>query len=158
MQLVLSGSSRNEHGALRAVWLSASTQFLGTLLFNVSTGMALDATTVKQQQEFVWAPNAEGSGAFLISGGFALLVLVHSGKLWGPRDRDWTSSWVNMHGCIAFGVSAVGAIVLPSGAVENADLATWGTFIGAICFFAASAVMLPGARRPERKLKTILHS
>jgi hypothetical protein len=143
VQLQLSRPSRNERGALRAVWLAASTQFLGTLLFNVSTGAALNATSVTAQRDLVWAPNAEGSAAFLISGGFALLVLVRSSTLWGPVSRDWLSTWVNMLGCIAFGLSAIGAVVLPTGSEANATLANWGTFIGAICFFLASAVVLP---------------
>lgn len=149
VQLQRSGPSRNENGALRALWLTASTQFLGTLLFNVSTGAALKASTVVAQRDLVWAPNAEGSAAFLISGGFALLVLVRSSNLWGPVNRDWLSSWVNMLGCVAFGLSAIGAIVLPNGSSDNATLATWGTFIGAICFFVASAVVLPGAGKAD---------
>jgi hypothetical protein len=145
VQLQLSGPSRNDRGALRALWLAASTQFLGTLLFNVSTGAALKASTIVAQRDLVWVPNAEGSAAFLLSGGFALLVLVRSSNLWGPVNRDWFSAWVNMLGCVAFGMSAIGAIILPNGSDDNATLATWGTFIGAICFFLASAVVLPGA-------------
>jgi hypothetical protein len=147
VQLVLSGSVRNERGALRALWLAAASQFFGTLLFNVSTGAALRVDTVLAQRHFVWAPDAEGSVAFLISAGFALLVLVRSDSLWGPRNDEWLSTWVNMLGCLAFGVSAVGAAVLPGGGLQNAGVASWGTFIGALCFFVASAVMLPTAMR-----------
>lgn len=147
VQLMLSGSARNERGALRAVWLAAATQFFGTLLFNVSTGAALRAKTYLANKDFVWAPDAEGSVAFLISAGFVLLVLVRSGSLWGPPNTEWASSWVNMVGCIAFGVSAVGSAVLPGGGLQDATLASWGTFIGALCFFIASAVVLPGALR-----------
>ena len=149
VQLVLSGSVRNERGALRAVWLAAATQFFGTLLFNVSTGAALRVETVLAQKHLVWAPDAEGSVAFLISAGFALLVLVRSESLWGPRNDEWLSTWVNMLGCLAFGVSAIGAAVLPGGGIQNATLANWGTFIGALCFFGASAVMLPQALREK---------
>jgi hypothetical protein len=149
VQLQRSGPSRNERGALRAVWLTASTQFLGTLLFNVSTGAALKASTVVAQRDLVWAPDAEGSAAFLISGGFALLVLVRSSNLWGPVNRDWLSSWVNMVGCVAFGLSAIGAVVLPNGSAANGDLSDWGTFVGAICFLVASAVVLPGSGSEE---------
>lgn len=151
MQLQLSGKMRNESGALRAVWLTASTQFFGTLLFNLSTGMALEAKTRTANIDFVWAPNAEGSAAFLISGAFALLVLVRSGNFFGPVNVDWSSAWVNMLGCIAFGLSAVGAVILTSGSTLNGQLATWGTFIGAICFFVASMVALPTAMRQRRQ-------
>lgn len=150
VQLLLSEPARNARRALRAVWLAAATQFVGTLLFNLSTGEALRVSNVADEIHLVWAPNAEGSAAFLISGGFALLVLVRSGQLWGPASADWASSWINMLGCIAFGLSAIGAVVLPSGALADAGLANWGTFIGALCFFAASAVMLPRAFRESR--------
>lgn len=154
VQLVRSGPARNEDRALRAVWLVASTQFLGTLLFNVSTGSALRANTLLIEKEWVWTPNAEGSAAFLISGAFALLVLMRSDALWGPRNAEWFGTWVNMLGCIAFGLSAVGAVLLPDGQVRDAVLANWGTFVGAICFFLASAVALPAANRENRGAPT----
>jgi hypothetical protein len=147
IQLLLSGAVRNEHGALRALWLAAATQFLGTMLFNVSTGAALRVDSVLAIRHLVWGPDAEGSVAFLISGGFALLVLIRSGSLWGPRDSDWFSTWVNMIGCVAFGMSAVGSAVLPGGGLQDATLANWGTCIGAICFFVASMVVLPESLR-----------
>lgn len=156
IQLLLSGHMRNEREKLRAMWLAAATQFAGTILFNISTGSAIDAQTVQQEMQLVWNPNAAGSALFLVSGGFALLVLVRSNTFWGPISKDWFSSWVNMLGCIAFGISAFGSLVLPNGAVKDAFLANWGTFIGAICFFVASAVILPEAirtRKNERQLE-----
>lgn len=145
IQLQLSGPSRNERNALRAIWLAAATQFVGTILFNVSTGSAIYAQSVTMQEDLVWAPDAQGSVLFLVSGAFALLALGRVGRFWGPVDRDWLSNWVNMAGCVAFGVSAVGAVVTSSGGVENASLAAWTTFIGAVCFFVASALVLPEA-------------
>ncbi|MFZ1361792.1 MAG: hypothetical protein WAS05_02480 [Candidatus Nanopelagicales bacterium] len=147
IQLLLSGNMRNTRGKLRAMWLAAATQFAGTILFNISTGAAIDAQTTQQEMQLVWNPNAAGSALFLISGAFTLLVLVRSGTIWGPVSKDWSSSWVNMLGCIAFGVSAFGSLVLPDGAIKDAFLANSGTFIGAICFFLASAVILPEAIR-----------
>lgn len=151
IQLMLAGPMRNERGALRALWLAAATQSVGTILFNVSTGAAITANNIDEEIKLVWAPNAEGSAAFLISGFFALLVLMRSNNLWGPPTKDWFSNWINMIGCIAFGLSAVGAIVLPSGALKDSALANWGTFIGALCFFAASAIVLPGAIRAAKQ-------
>ncbi len=145
IQLQLSGPSRNERGALRALWLAAATQFVGTILFNFSTGSAIYAESVIAQQDLVWAPDAQGSVLFLLSGGFALLALARVGRLRRPRDRDWLSNWVNMAGCVAFGVSAVAAVVTSSGGVENASLAAWTTCVGALCFFIASALVLPEA-------------
>lgn len=145
IQLQLSGASRNERGALRAIWLAAATQFVGTILFNVSTGSAIYAESVISQKELVWAPDAQGSVLFLISGAFALLALARVDRFWGPIDRDWLSNWVNMAGCVAFGVSAVAAVVTSSGGVENASLAAWTTCVGAVCFFVSSALVLPDA-------------
>lgn len=145
VQLQLSGPARNERGALRALWLAAATQFLGTILFNVSTGSAIYAESVTAQQDLVWAPDVQGSVLFLVSGAFALLALARIGRLRGPADRDWLSNWVNMAGCVAFGVSAAAAVVTSSGGVANASLAAWTTCVGAVCFFVASALVLPGA-------------
>jgi len=157
VQLMLSGAARNERGALRAVWLAAATQFFGTLLFNVSTGAALRVETVLAEEHLVWAPDAQGSVAFLISGGFALLVLVRSESLWGPPSTEWVSDWVNMLGCVAFGLAAVGAAVLPGGGLQDAALSNWGTFIGGLAFFVASAVVLPQAlsMNPTRERKSL---
>jgi hypothetical protein len=144
IQLQLSGPSRNERGALRALWLAAATQFVGTILFNVSTGSAIYSQSVTAEEHLVWAPDAQGSVLFLVSGAFGLLALARVGRLWS-FDRDWLSNWVNMAGCVAFGVSAVAAVVTSSGGVENASLAAWTTCVGAVCFFAASALVLPEA-------------
>ncbi|MCX2964509.1 hypothetical protein [Gordonia aquimaris] len=130
---------------VRAQWLAAATQFVGTLLFNVSTGAALAAHSIAEQKHLVWTPNAEGSVAFLISGFFVLIAYSHTDRAWAPRKRDWWSGQINMLGCIAFGVSAVGAYITTNGVTVDAVLANLGTFIGAICFFVASAIVLPEA-------------
>ncbi len=155
VQLLLSGASRNDRGALRAVWLAAATQFVGTILFNVSTGSAIYAESVTAQKDLVWAPDAQGSVLFLVSGAFALLALARVNRLWRPMDRDWLSNWVNMAGCVAFGVSAIAAVVTSSGGVENASLAAWTTCVGAVCFFAASALVLPDAGRTVTSASSI---
>ena len=150
MQVLLSGPARidaPERLGFRALWLGAAAQFLGTLFFNVSTGAALHARTVDVERRFVWTPNAEGSLLFLISACFLMIPLFRSRQYWAPRSADWVSTWLNMFGSIAFGVSAVGAVVLTSGDLLNSSLATGGTFIGALCFLATSAVLLPTARR-----------
>src|SRR6478736_4678125 len=61
IQLVLSGpATTTDSGrpAIRAVWLSAAVQLLGTILFNVSTGAALHALTLRGEMHLVWNPNA----------------------------------------------------------------------------------------------------
>ncbi len=149
VQLVRSGPMMTpvdyEPGQMfRAEWLAGSTQFFGTLLFNVSTTAALMAHTVKGEQHLVWNPDAGGSVAFLLSGAFVILAFVRAGnRMWSPRLVDFWAGHINMLGCIAFGVSAIGSFVYRSGSTVDASLANWGTFIGALCFLIASAIALP---------------
>ena len=158
MQLVLSGpaTTTDERGtAVRAVWLSAAIQFFGTILFNISTGSALHAHTVKGEMHLVWNPNAEGSVAFLVSSGLAVLVLWRSGDYWEPRSRDWQSVWLNTFGSIAFGVSATGAFILQDGTSLDPNLANIGTFVGAVCFLVASALFLGRSPAPTPAMTTV---
>lgn len=124
-------------------WYSAATQFAGTVLFNVSTGAAVSASSVLAERRLVWTPDAVGSLAFLVSGVLALVAVAR----WQPNSVDWWANWVNMIGCVAFGVSALAAFVRLSGTVVDQSLAEAGTFAGALCFLAAAVLVLP--RRPR---------
>lgn len=135
---------------LRADWMSAATQSVGTILFNVSTAAALRAHALEVERLFSWSPDAAGSVAFLISGGLAMRAYRHSNRAWDPRKAGWWATQVNMVGCIAFGVSAVGAFILGSGATLDPNAANIGTFVGALCFFAASAITLVAWSRSRR--------
>ncbi|MGX7698231.1 hypothetical protein [Gordonia polyisoprenivorans] len=128
---------------VRAEWLAASTQSFGTLLFNVSTTSAVAAHTLAAEKHLVWSPDAGGSVAFLISGVFVIVAYSHDNRLWNPTDVAWWAGQVNMLGCIAFGVSAVGAYITPDGNTVDDVLANTGTFVGAVCFFVASLIVLP---------------
>ncbi|BBZ61475.1 hypothetical protein [Mycolicibacterium monacense] len=130
----------------RAEWLSAATQFMGTLLFNVSTGAAVWAHAVTEQRHLVWAPDATGSVAFLVSGALGIAAVTATAGRFAPRSREWQAQWVNMVGCVAFGASALGAFVTPAGVTEDALLANTGTFLGALCFLAAALLVLPPKR------------
>lgn len=149
MQTALSGDStvKVAYGSgkmFRAAWLAAITQSIGTILFNVSTSAALTAKTVHDEEKLVWNPDAGGSVAFLVSATFVYVAYYREhGSLWKPGGSDWWGAHINMLGCIAFGYSAVGAYVLSDGSAANAVIANWGTFVGAICFFLASAIALP---------------
>ncbi len=136
---------------VRAEWLAAATQSFGTILFNVSTTGALHARSINAQEKLVWNPDAGGSVAFLISGILAFVAYAHARKLWELGRRAWWSIFINLVGCIAFGASAVGAFILPSGDALNNSLANNGTFIGAICFFLASLIVLPFWGRSRRR-------
>jgi energy-converting hydrogenase Eha subunit A len=133
MQLALAESDRG------IGWWSAASQFAGTILFNVSTGASVWAHTVHAERREVWAPDATGSLAFLVSGVLAVMVVGR----WAPRSVDWQAGWINLIGCIAFGVSAAAAFVFKTGITVNAPLANLGTFVGALCFLAAALLLLP---------------
>jgi len=139
------------HAVVRADWLSAATQSVGTILFNVSTSAALQAHAVAAQQRFVWSPDAAGSLAFLVSGALAMRAYRHANTWWDPRKAGWWSTQINMIGCIAFGASAVGAFITQTGGTLDASIANVGTFIGAICFFLASLVVLPFWTRTSKR-------
>jgi hypothetical protein len=144
MQLVLA------RPALGVGWYSAATQFAGTLLFNISTGSALWAHAVKPERRLVWAPDVLGSAAFLVSGVLGIVAVTAVVGLIELKARDWQAEWVNMVGCVAFGVSALGASVTKSGVTADAVLANAGTFTGALCFLVAALLLLPRHNRVER--------
>lgn len=131
MQLVLS-----ERGI---GWWSSATQFAGTLLFNLSTGASVWAHAVLAERRYVWAPDATGSLAFLISGALAVLAVVAL----SPKSVEWQAAWINLAGCVAFGVSALAAFVRKTGVTVDERLANFGTFVGALCFLVAALMLWP---------------
>ncbi|WP_024449112.1 YrhK family protein [Mycolicibacterium iranicum] len=137
MQLVLSERTK------RFEWYSAAVQFAGTLLFNVSTGAAVWAHAVNEERRYVWVPDVTGSAFFLVSGALAMMAVTAVTGLLELRSRDWLAGAVNLIGCVAFGVSAVAAFIRTNGVTEDEVLANLGTFVGALCFLAASLLELP---------------
>ncbi|MBD0863191.1 hypothetical protein IA539_18610 [Gordonia sp. zg691] len=148
IQLLLSGpvTTRVDYGSgvmVRADWLSAATQSLGTVLFNVSTTAALTAHSIPAERDLVWSPDAGGSIAFLVSGFLAVLGYKHARQLVDPGSRTWWAAVVNLLGCIAFGISAVGAYITAAGVTVDTAIANVGTFAGALCFLLAAFLLLP---------------
>lgn len=117
---------------MRAEFLSAAIQFIGTLLFIVSTPAALIAHRIPAQRRFVWAPNAEGSVAFLVNATLAIVAVTITVGVAELKSRDWQAAWVTMAGSLAFGAAAVGAFVRRTGVTEDALLAIAGTSFGAL--------------------------
>ncbi|GAB36720.1 hypothetical protein GOOTI_237_00020, partial [Gordonia otitidis NBRC 100426] len=101
------------------------------------------AHSIASEKHLVWSPDAGGSVAFLISGAFAIIAYSRVNKAWQPGDVNWWSVQINMVGCIAFGVSAYGAYITPNGNTVDNVLANSCTFIGAVCFFVSSMIVLP---------------
>ncbi len=151
MQLALSGPSKTRSRkvpSIRLEFVSAAIQFVGTVRFNISTGMALWAHRLPIRRRYVWWPDVQGSIAFLVSGVFAVLAVTLAVGLVQPKSREWLAAWINMVGCLAFGASAAGAYITAKGVTEDAPLANVGTFVGALCFLIAALVTLP--KRPSR--------
>lgn len=132
----------------RLGWWSASTQWIGTFAFNLSTFAAIvQGLSASQEKRLVWSPDAIGSVLFLVSGfaGLAAVYVVHVTR----RDRGMAI--LNLLGSVFFGISAVGAYVIPdTGDLYNLRWANSGTFLGGVCFFAASIWLArpPAAERP----------
>lgn len=138
-------------------WYSAAVQFVGTILFNVSTAAAVWAHAVLTERRLVWVPDATGSVAFLVSAVLGVVAVTAVVGPWAPTSRDWQAQWVNMIGCIAFAVSAGGAYVVGPGSIADQELANLGTFVGALCFLAAALLVMPrrcatGRRRRAPKV------
>ncbi|WP_300594509.1 YrhK family protein [Microbacterium sp.] len=143
IQFALSGR-RPPRGRWRSAdaadWWSALIQFMGTVLFNVSTVTVLVAAVPATPGTFSgWRLDVWGSAAFLVSSILAMVAANRRHELWDPLARTWHGTILNMLGSIAFAFSAVGAFVVPAtGAVLSEFWANGGTFVGAICFFVAA--------------------
>jgi hypothetical protein len=126
-------------------WWSAASQFIGTLFFNFSTLSALIAGIgAAAAAGHVWLPDAFGSVLFLVSSGLAIAATRHAGQLWDPDVRGWWSTWLNMAGSVAFGISAIAAYVVPAtGEPVSTQWTNLGTFIGALCFMVAALLVKP---------------
>ena len=126
-------------------WWSAAVQFVGTLLFNVSTYDAMqDGLSTQREDRLIWTPDLFGSACFLVSGALAYRVTTGPGLFPARRDRDWTTAAVNLVGCVLFGVSAVASYVVPaSGSILDLAASNWCTALGALCFFIGALLVLP---------------
>jgi len=133
----------------RIDWWATSVQLVGTILFNVSTFAALrHGVDVGEQQRRIWAPDALGSVAFLVASALAWAEAGHAWWSWRPRSIGWQIAALNLAGSIAFGLSAIGAYVLPdTGELVDAALANLGTFVGALGFLAGGLLLLPERTR-----------
>ena len=136
----------------RIDWLASAVQLAGTLLFNVSTFLAMQHGLDARQTDLrVWAPDAAGSVCFLVASALAYAEVCH--RWWCVRRRSlsWWIVALNLLGSIAFGVAAIASLVEPSSDVMvNVRIANAGTSIGAVCFLAG-ALLLPREAAAERE-------
>jgi len=136
-----------------ASWWSASSQFAGTLLFNVSTFDAMqDGLSAGQEDRLVWTPDLFGSVCFLVSGVLAYRVAATVRRAAARpvsrrRDRDSTMAAVNLLGCVLFMISALAAFVVPdTGSILDLAAANWTTSLGAVCFLIGAIMAYPRER------------
>lgn len=143
------------HGNIE--WQATFIQFIGTLFFNITTGAALIvALNAEQAKRLVWSPDVFGSIAFLWASGIAVIEVRRSWHGKPERNREWSITWLNMIGSIFFGLSAIGAYVVPdTGSLLNAVWANGGTFIGAVCFFAGAYLLWPEAAEAAEQVAAI---
>lgn len=133
-------------------WVSSWIQWIGTLFFNVTTLAALIEVSGRQsvENQVIWRPDAVGSVLFLVSSAIALAPDVRRHRHGHARNRSWAISALNMVGSIFFGLSAIGAYVVP--ATDELLNATWsngGTFLGAVCFLAGAWLVIPRGRASD---------
>jgi hypothetical protein len=131
-----------------AGWWSAAIQFIGTLLFNLSTYHALESgLSTHEQNHLVWAPDLLGSACFLVSGGLAYTVTTGR-HLLPARSRPkssgpaWRMAAINLLGCALFGIAALASFILPStGSALALAPANWTTALGGLCFLAGALLL-----------------
>jgi hypothetical protein len=124
---------------------ACAVQLAGTVFFNASTYHALRAgLDANAYDRLVWAPDLLGSICFLVSGVLAWRLV--SGRV--RRDPERRIAGVNLIGCVAFGIAAVAAYVVPTTgtALDLAAANVW-TALGALCFLVGALLLLPVAAR-----------
>jgi hypothetical protein len=129
----------------RVDWLSTFILFAGTLVFAVDLlDSFLQGLSVRQINRLIWAPDVIGCLLFLISGHLAFAEICHRGwPCLRRRSLGWWIVAVNQLGSVLFMISALGAYTRPAtGSLVNADIANWGTLLGAGCFSAGGLLQL----------------
>jgi hypothetical protein len=135
----------------RIDWWSSVVQFAGTLLFNVSTFHALQTgLDTESYNRLVWTPDLFGSACFLVSGYLAYVEVC--GGLLRPRlpGLEWKIASWNLVGCVAFGISALAALAVPStGSILDLAAANAFTAFGGLCFLVGAVLLLPESKLEE---------
>ena len=141
----------------RAEWWAGIVQFVGTVLFNISTFDALQqALSATEENRRVWTPDALGSIAFLVASGLAFADVRRPWLSWRPRDLGWSVAILNLVGSVAFGISAIASHVVPAtGDVRDLQRANLGTFVGALCFLIGAVLLIPGQSVPATTRPTL---
>jgi hypothetical protein len=129
----------------RIDWWATAIQLVGTVYFNISTGVAMaDDLSAQAAYRHMWRPDAIGSVCFLVSSVLAWYEACHGWFAWRPRAWAWWITLANLVGSVAFGASAVAGYVDPvTGQVRDVARADTETLVGAVCFFVGAVLLLP---------------
>jgi hypothetical protein len=126
-----------------AGYLSSLIQFLGAVLFNFNTGDAmLKGLSWVGEDVLVWTPDMLGSFCFIAASYLAVVEVSHAWWSFEPRQVSWWVVMINLVGSLAFQASAVYAFEPPTASDWEWNANLW-TFVGALCFFVASYLMIP---------------
>jgi hypothetical protein len=87
--------------------------------------------------------------------GYLAYVEVCGGLLRPPqRTLEWIIAAVNLLGCIAFGISALAALWVPSqGSVLDLAAANVFTAFGGLCFLVGAVLLLPESAATPRAVE-----
>jgi hypothetical protein len=118
-------------------FLSAATQFIGTLLFNITTFDALyGCHSPASEHLFVWIPDMAGSVLFLVSSFFAWIEIYHDSYIKPFANVTWWVVWLNIVGSVLFQLSALYGYINPmTGKRPDGHLSIVFTLWGAACFY-----------------------
>lgn len=123
-------------------YISSATQFTGTLLFNLSTFVAIFVSlSIEMKNLLVWIPDLLGSILFLTSSVFAYLEIYHDTKMKRFRSITWWIIWINIFGSVFFQISALYSAYSLQSTQMSFVIATVTTFFGALCFFIAALLL-----------------
>ena len=123
-------------------YISSTTQFIGTLLFNISTFSAIFVSlSIEMENLLVWLPNLLGSILFLTSSFFGYLEIYHDKKIKIFRSITWWIIWINIFGSVFFQISALYSRYSEHTTEMALLIATVTTLLGALCFFSAALLL-----------------
>jgi hypothetical protein len=114
------------------------TFFAGSILFTLAAYIDLR----------VWAPDVFGSICFLAASELALAEVCGRWFCVRGRSLPWRIVALNLLGSVAFGVSAVTSLIVPStDEPVSAGITNATTTLGALCFLAGAVLLLPEEKR-----------
>ena len=129
-------------------WISAATQFIGTIAFNFNTFDAIPSPSGWLTQNVViWLPGMIGSILFLVSAYLAYIETSHAHFARPRHEIAWWIVAINLLGCVAFMIASTLAYV-PHHAVAEwiMNVSNANLWFGALCFFFAAALSMREAR------------